>query len=156
MTLKQNIIKKLTETESTLSTAESLTGGGVASDIVDTPGASKVFKGGMVCYFLEVKEIELNIPKEILGGDAVNEETAILMAKNISKKLNTTYGIATTGIATSYDERAPMAYTSIYDSVNDKSYNYLFNFDRSNSRESVRNKVSKLLLKKLWDVIKDS
>ena len=57
-----NIIKKLIETHTTISTMESCTSGMIASMITDTEGASAIFPGGFVTY--------LNETKILIGVDA--------------------------------------------------------------------------------------
>lgn len=148
MNLEDRIIKELKNVNKTISTAESLTSGLVAATIANASGASKVFKGGIVSYSLEVKEKELLIPQKVMGEDAVNKETALLMAKNVSIKFDTDYGISTTGIAEKYDERNPQVYACVYDKENDRAFEYHFVFEDYEQRQEVREKVTKKLLKK--------
>lgn len=54
-TQKDNIIKKLIDTHTTVSTMESCTSGMIASTITDTEGASAIFPGGYVTYLNETK-----------------------------------------------------------------------------------------------------
>ena len=86
----------LWETEKTVSTAESCTGGRIAEAIIAVPGASKYFKGGIISYINEVKENLLGVDHQLLEE---NEEVAIAMVKGACKALNTDYAIAATGIA---------------------------------------------------------
>ena len=65
----------------TLATAESCTGGLVARRITALPGASKVYRGGVVSYWTSVKADVLGVPQAILDQHgAVSEETARAMA----------------------------------------------------------------------------
>jgi nicotinamide-nucleotide amidase len=99
-TLQSAIVDTLRETQSTISTAESCTGGLLAAHITSVPGASDVFKGAVVSYDNEVKIRELSVPKNILTKHgAVSEEVARLMAEGVRKKLGTTFGLSITGIA---------------------------------------------------------
>ena len=83
-----------------MSTAESCTGGRIAEAIIAVPGASKYFKGGIICYVNEVKENLLGVSHEVLEEKtAVCEEVAIAMVKGACKTLNTDYAVAATGIA---------------------------------------------------------
>ena len=90
----------LWETEKTVSTAESCTGGRIAEAIIAVPGASKYFKGGIISYIDEVKENLLGVDRQLLEEKtAVCEEVAIAMVKGACKALNTDYAIAATGFA---------------------------------------------------------
>lgn len=99
-TLQDVIVDKLIKNNMTISTAESCTGGLLASTIINVPSASSVFLNGVICYSNESKIYELDVFKEDLEKyGAVSEQVAIQMAEGIRKKSNTTIGISTTGIA---------------------------------------------------------
>ncbi|HKI46805.1 MAG TPA: CinA family protein, partial [Balneolales bacterium] len=84
----------------TLSTAESCTGGLLAGRITDVPGSSDYFKGTVVAYDNEVKKSILGVSKEALDKHgAVSKEVAIEMARGVAKALGTDYALSTTGIA---------------------------------------------------------
>ena len=80
----------LWETEKTVGTAESCTGGRIAEAIISVPGASKYFKGGIISYVNEIKESLLGVDHQVLEEKtAVCEEVAIAMVKGACKALNT-------------------------------------------------------------------
>jgi len=84
----------------TLATAESLTGGLVASLLVEVPGASRVFRGGIVAYTDEMKHELLGVPKTVLKKHgAVSAEAAERMAKGARRRLGAKIALATTGVA---------------------------------------------------------
>ena len=98
--ISREISELLWESEKTVSTAESCTGGRLAEAIIAVPGASKYFKGGIICYVNEVKENLLGVSHELLEEKtAVCEEVAIEMVKGACKSLKTDYAVAATGIA---------------------------------------------------------
>ena len=98
--ISREVSQLLWEQEKTVSTAESCTGGRIAEALIAIPGASKYFKGGIVCYTDEVKENLLDVDQVLLEEKtAVCEEVAIQMVKGACKTLNTNYAIAATGIA---------------------------------------------------------
>ena len=82
----------------TVSTAESCTGGLVASRLTDFAGASNYFKGGIVAYTNEIKKSVLKVTTLDEFG-AVSSQTALEMAKNVREIFKTTFGISTTGVA---------------------------------------------------------
>jgi len=92
-----NIFKKLTEKGKTLSTAESCTGGLIASSITDIPGASKVFLGGVVVYATEMKKRILKIPEKVFTCGVISKEMATAMALSVKSLTGSDYSIATTG-----------------------------------------------------------
>lgn len=90
----------LREKKATISTAESCTGGRIASAISKIAGASDYFKGSVVAYSNEIKENVLNVGKnDIEEYGAVSKEVVSEMARNVRKIMKTDYAIATSGIA---------------------------------------------------------
>ena len=99
-TLAELVHKTLTERGLTLATAESCTGGTIASQLTAQAGASVYFKGGVVAYSNEVKECALGVQHSTLVvHGAVSEETAREMVEGVRKRLCADLAIATTGIA---------------------------------------------------------
>ena len=84
----------------TISTAESCTGGKLASLLSKHPGSSVFYCGSVVSYATRVKEQVLGVPAEMIKAHTVvSEEVARAMANGIRKLVGTDFAIATTGIA---------------------------------------------------------
>jgi PncC family amidohydrolase len=84
----------------TLVTAESLTGGMIGSALTAVPGASAVYKGGVVSYVNAVKEEILGVPADVLEKyGAVSAQTAGHMAAGVRKLLKADYSVSVTGLA---------------------------------------------------------
>lgn len=99
-TLAELVHKTLTARGLTLATAESCTGGTIASQLTAQAGSSAYFRGGVVAYSNEVKECALGVQHSTLEAHgAVSEETAREMAEGVRERLGADYAIATTGIA---------------------------------------------------------
>lgn len=99
-TLPEYIAHTMTTAGLTLATAESCTGGAVASQLTALPGASEYYVGGVVSYSNDVKESVLQVSHDTLvAHGAVSEETVIQMAEGVRRQLHADFGIATTGIA---------------------------------------------------------
>jgi nicotinamide-nucleotide amidase len=99
-TLESEIVKVLTEQKKTLSTAESCTGGLIATMITDVPGASMVFRGSVVAYDNDVKVSQLRVNQKTLDEfGAVSEETAREMAEGVLTQMKTDFAVSVTGIA---------------------------------------------------------
>ena len=96
----RDISEILWETEKTVSTAESCTGGRIGEAMIAVSGASKYFKGGIICYVDEIKERLLGVDRQLLEEKtAVCEEVAIAMVKGACQALQTDYAISATGFA---------------------------------------------------------
>jgi PncC family amidohydrolase len=94
------VIRLLTRRGKTLALAESCTGGFIANQITNVPGASKVFPGGVVAYSNATKEKFLGVRAGTLKKfGAVSEAVAREMAEGARKKFGADFAIAVTGIA---------------------------------------------------------
>jgi len=83
-----------------LASAESCTGGMIASAITDTPGASDVYIGSVVAYANDVKRSLLSVPAEVLDRrGAVSAEVALAMAESVLQLTGADVAVATTGVA---------------------------------------------------------
>ena len=98
--LEITIAKLLKNSNKTMATAESCTGGKIASLITTVPGSSTYFKGSIVAYSNEVKIKVLGVKDEIIRSHgAVSQEAIVAMAQGVRNLLDTDYSIATSGIA---------------------------------------------------------
>ncbi len=94
-TMESVVGELLYDRGATLSVAESLTGGLLASKVVSHPGASRYFLGGVVSYATEAK-------REILGVrdlPVISSEVASDMAVGVSRLFSSDYGLSLTGVA---------------------------------------------------------
>ena len=99
-TLEVVLGRMLTKEGRTIATAESCTGGKIATLLTSVPGASKYFKGSLVSYATQVKEDVLKISSELIGKHSVvSAEVAKAMALSAQQLFNVDYVIATTGNA---------------------------------------------------------
>lgn len=90
----------LTQKEKTICTAESLTGGKIASTIVLVPGSSAYYKGSFVAYSAATKISLLGVSSETIAKHSVvSKEVAVEMAKGAKERLQTNYALAVTGNA---------------------------------------------------------
>ena len=84
----------------TLATAESCTGGMVASRLTGVAGSSEVFLGSVVAYANGVKETGLGVPAELIAEHgAVSAEVAAAMAAGARERLGADVAVAVTGVA---------------------------------------------------------
>ena len=98
--LSKSISELLYNSEKTIGTAESCTGGRIAESIISIPGASNYFKGAVISYTNEIKENLLGVSHEVLEEQtAVCEEVAKEMVLGAIKALNVDYAVSATGVA---------------------------------------------------------
>lgn len=99
-TMAQVLGELLRKQGSTLAVAESCTGGLLSQLITAIPGSSDYFMGGAVTYSDESKNRILGVnPDSIKARGAVSEDVVIQMANGSRKMFDSTYAIATSGIA---------------------------------------------------------
>jgi len=89
------VLHLLRERGLTLGTAESVTGGLIASRLTDIAGASDVFRGSIVSYASEVKFDVLGVPR----GPVVSDDAVIAMAEGACRVLGCDVAVAVTGVA---------------------------------------------------------
>lgn len=99
-TIEQVLGQLLVENKLSISTAESCTGGTIAQMLTSVPGSSRYFKGSIIAYDNLVKQELLGVKESTLTQyGAVSEQTVVEMALGVKQKLNTDFGVATSGIA---------------------------------------------------------
>lgn len=100
ITLEKAIGDLLRERHLSISTAESCTGGTVASMITSIPGSSDYFKGSVVAYGNHIKTKVLGVDERDLSlHGAVSEQVVKTLARGVRELMDSDYGIATSGIA---------------------------------------------------------
>lgn len=93
----------------TVATAESCTGGLLASRLTDVDGSSAYVKGGVISYCNGIKRDILHVKAETLDEfGAVSRQTALEMASNVREIFSATIGLSTTGVAGSPSESKPV------------------------------------------------
>ena len=98
--LEEVVVNLLARGKETISVAESCTGGLLANRITNVPGASDVFVAGYVTYSNDAKTDILNVDGNVIEENgAVSEVVAHAMADGARKRADSTYALATTGIA---------------------------------------------------------
>lgn len=84
----------------TIATAESITGGLLASRFTKVPGASARYLGGFVTYTNDVKKSALGVPAELLDQfGACSKEVTLAMAEGCRERTGADFALATTGVA---------------------------------------------------------
>ena len=94
-TMEDAVAQRLLARGATLAVAESITGGLIASRLVNVSGASAWFRGGVVSYASQVKFDLLGVP----SGPVVSGEAAEAMARGVAAVLGSDIGLSVTGVA---------------------------------------------------------
>tara|TARA_Y100000385_G_scaffold275856_1_gene320803 strand:+ start:2479 stop:3720 length:1242 start_codon:yes stop_codon:yes gene_type:complete len=94
-TMESVVLDLCRERGLTLAVAESVTGGLVGGRLTDIPGASDVFRGGVISYATEVKQSVLGVSE----GPVVSEIAARQMAVGVRNRLVADIGLSLTGVA---------------------------------------------------------
>jgi nicotinamide-nucleotide amidase len=98
--LPEQVLDLLRQSAATVSTAESLTGGRLAAVLTAVPGASAVYRGGVVAYATDVKVSVLGVSATVVERHGVvSAPCAEAMARGVRDLTGATYGVATTGVA---------------------------------------------------------
>lgn len=94
------LIEALARRRETLAVAESVTGGLLCASIVDVPGASRVFRGGLVAYATDLKAVLAGVPGPLLRErGAVDPDVAAALAAGARDRCGADWGLAVTGVA---------------------------------------------------------
>jgi nicotinamide-nucleotide amidase len=94
-TMEDAIGERMLARGATLAVAESVTGGLIASRLVNIAGASRWFRGGVVSYASDVKFDLLGVPR----GPVVSAEAAEAMARGVRTLLGSDIALSVTGVA---------------------------------------------------------
>lgn len=98
--LAGTVVHLLAKAGLTLATAESCTGGLIAKELTDIPGASAVFRGGVVSYTNDMKAQVLGVPQQLLEEyGAVSAPVAKAMAEGARRITGAQLAISVTGVA---------------------------------------------------------
>jgi nicotinamide-nucleotide amidase len=99
------LLEKASERDLALATAESCTGGLLASLLTDVPGIAHAFERGFVTYSEEAKTELLGVPAELIEREgAVSKSVAIAMAEGALARSRANIAVAITGFADKGDE----------------------------------------------------
>lgn len=153
-TLENCIGKLLTRHGKTISTAESCTGGLVASMITSVPGASGYFLGSVVSYANSVKQGVLGVSEDILKNHgAVSSECVGAMAEGVRRLTGTDFAVATSGIAGpgggSDEKPVGLVWIGVSSEAGTETFRLVFNSDRKRNIERFASSALYKIFKKL-------
>ncbi len=151
--LANTIINSCINNNITLATAESCTGGLIASIITTIPGSSKVFLGSIVSYSNELKASILGVANETLHNyGAVSSQVAIEMVRGLKNTTKADHNIAVTGIAGPSGGTVEKPVGLIYIAFNGPdNLEFVKKFNFQGDRERIRFETVKEALKVIYN-----
>lgn len=137
--------------DKTLATAESCTGGGIGDALTSIPGASNVYKGGIISYCNEIKHTLLGVPIGTLATfGAVSAQVAEAMAAGARTALDADVAVSVTGLAGPSGDDHGNPVGTVYIGYADErmciSKHYLFAGDRASIRQQAIDAALDLIL----------
>ena len=138
----------------TISTAESCTGGLCAAALVDLPGSSTWYSGGVVAYSNAIKHELLDVQKGVLEDHgAVSEPVASAMAEGVRSRCRSSVSCSTTGIAGpgggTPDKPVGLVWIGIATPTGTHARRYHFSGDRLSVRQQTVDACFELLLEQI-------
>ena len=155
----EKLVSLLGEKDLTLAAAESCTGGWFAKRVVDVPGASAVFLGGVVSYVNEVKERLLAVPHALIEAHtAVSSPVAAAMAEGVRKATGADIGVSVTGLAGPSGGTPEIPVGRVYIGLATEKETTVITLQESGTRDEIRAAatlyMANELVKRLGDIEK--
>lgn len=131
----------------TLATAESCTGGAIGAALTAVPGASKVYKGGIISYWSEIKRDLLGVDQNDLDNlGPVSMQVAASMAEGARKVLHTDVAISVTGLAGPDGDEFGRPVGTVFVGFSNGAKTVAKQYRFSGDREAVRQQAAKAAL----------
>ena len=141
------VVRRLKEQELTLATAESCTGGLIGKLLTDVPGASAVYKGGVISYVNEIKHRLLGVEQETLDVcTAVSRETA-------RERLKTDCAVSVTGLAGPDGDGTGRPVGLVYIAVDTAGFSFCKELHLSGDRAQIREQAADAVFQLILDTI---
>ena len=151
--LAAQIVGLLARRRQTVAVAESLTGGLLGAAITTVPGASAVFRGGVIAYATDVKAALLGVSAALLAErGAVDPDVAGAMAAGVRERLGAAVGMATTGVAgpDAADGKPP---GTVHIAVSTAGGTVVQTLALSGGRDEIRRDTVERSLRLMWSVL---
>ncbi len=155
MTATGEVVAALARCSHTVAVAESLTGGLVCSLLVDVPGVSSVLRGGVVAYATDLKHVMLGVDADLLErAGPVAPDVASQMAEGVRRRLDATWGLATTGVA-GPDPQGGVRPGTAFVAVSGPGVDQVRALHAGGGRAAVRQEVARAAIRLLQEVLAD-
>lgn len=150
-TLESVVLEILRDSGGTLSTAESCTGGRIASRITSVAGSGDAYLGGVVSYAESAKVGVLGVPSDLIARfGVVSEECAAAMAHGAREKFGSDYALSVTGYAGPSGGTEVNPVGTVYIGLGTPSRVDVRRFWFGGSRSSVQDRTSQSALEMMY------
>jgi PncC family amidohydrolase len=137
-----DVLARLGDRGLTLAVAESLTGGRLAASFTAVPGASRVFRGGVVSYATDVKRDVLGVSAALIDEQGVvSADVASAMAHGVRRLLDADVALATTGVA-GPDRQEGKPVGTVYVALASATHSAVERLELSGDREDIQLRAS--------------
>jgi nicotinamide-nucleotide amidase len=152
--LNEVVVKMLIERKKTLVLAESCTGGHLANQITNVPGASEIFLAGLVTYSNQSKQSLLGVSEATLAQHgAVSEAAAREMAQGARAKFDADFAVSVTGIAGPGGGTPDKPVGTVFIALASREHTFVLNpvnrYDRLTFKQVTSNQALELLWRNL-------
>ena len=156
ISLEEQIGNLLRQKGLTIASAESCTGGNIASLLTSVPGSSDYFTGSIIAYAYQIKRDFLGVPQQVLNEHgAVSREVVEIMALNLRNKFNTDLAIAVSGIAGPGGGTPDKPVGTVWIAVADRTHIVSKKFLFGNLRELNIIRASMAALNMVWKMMRE-
>lgn len=148
-TIEEIVGRLLLKYGETVATAESCTGGNISGRLTRISGSSAYYYGSVISYDNSVKIKELHVnPSDIENYGVVSEQVVRTMATEVRKKIGTTYGVSTSGVAgpTGGTDEKPVGTVWIAVSSEQNTIAHKFLFEQNRERNVERAVIAALIM----------
>ncbi len=153
LTPARTVLDALAERGETLASAESVTGGMLASVLTSVPGASRAFLGGVVSYATALKLSLLGVPETLIEGHGVvSGPCAAAMADGARRATGATYAVSTTGVA-GPDQQDGRAVGTVFVGLSGPSATHVRELRLLGDREAIRRATCAAALDALVEIV---
>ena len=150
--MARKVIEVAAEKGIMLGTAESITGGMIASALTGVPGASHVLMGGIVSYDPRIKHELLGVTEEVLSSvGAVSELCARQMALGAQSQLGVAIAVSATGLAGPGGGTPETPVGTVYLAIAGKGEPKVVRKAYRGGRQTIRRKTARTALEMIWD-----
>lgn len=144
----ERLLRQLAARELTLATAESCTGGMLGALLTEIPGASRVYRGGVISYTNEVKHALLGVDQQTLDVcTAVSRETAHEMARGARERCGASCAVSITGLAGPEGDGTGRPIGLVYVAFDGAGYSFCRELRLSGSRAEIREQAVRAALR---------